>query len=152
MNKQTSFHSPLGAYAIRGSENFISEVKFTTEKIASDDDWALGKLCISQLQEYFEGKRTEFVLPLEPKGTTFQKKIWKNLEKIPYGKTISYEELAMMAGSPKGCRAAGQANNRNPISIIVPCHRVIGKNGDLTGYASGIENKKFLLNLEKQYT
>ncbi|MEO5668769.1 MAG: methylated-DNA--[protein]-cysteine S-methyltransferase [Bdellovibrionota bacterium] len=101
-----------------------------------------------QLKEYFAGKRTRFDLPLDPIGTDFQKKVWKALRKIPFGKTQSYGELAKKIDSPKASRAVGAANGRNPISIIVPCHRVIGMNGTLTGFAGGLNVKATLLNLE----
>ena len=98
--------------------------------------------------EYFEAKRKYFELPLKPKGTPFQQAVWNALSQIPYGKTKSYREIAEMTGSPKACRAVGMANHCNPIMIIIPCHRVIGANGALTGYAYGVEMKKQLLLLE----
>ena len=101
-----------------------------------------------QLEEYFEGKRKVFDLPLEQEGTEFQKKVWKILEKIPYGETRTYKEVAKMAGNEKASRAVGMANNKNNIPIIVPCHRVIGSNGKLVGYALGLDMKKYLLDLE----
>jgi len=101
-----------------------------------------------QLDEYFNGKRKEFDLPLAPRGTEFQNKVWKALQAIPFGKTCSYGQLAAMTGNPKACRAVGMANNRNPIPVIIPCHRVIGHNGALTGYAGGLELKQKLLELE----
>lgn len=103
-----------------------------------------------QLEEYFAGKRREFELPLGAKGTEFQKKVWEILKTIPYGETRSYGEIAALAGNPKASRAVGMANNRNPIAIIVPCHRVIGKSGSLTGYAGGLAIKAGLLELEKR--
>jgi len=102
-----------------------------------------------QFGEYFEGKRKSFNLPLTMQGTDFQIKVWNALKKIPYGKTISYGKLAAMIGNPKACRAVGMANNRNPIAIIIPCHRVIGNDGSLTGYGGGLELKRQLLELEK---
>ncbi len=102
----------------------------------------------AQLQEYFAGKRIEFDLELDPVGTEFQINVWKNLQQIPYGQTASYKDLAVMIGNAKASRAIGMANGKNPLSIIVPCHRVIGANGELTGYAGGLENKKKLLQLE----
>ncbi|HEY9775080.1 MAG TPA: methylated-DNA--[protein]-cysteine S-methyltransferase [Planktothrix sp.] len=101
-----------------------------------------------QLRQFFDGKRTEFDLPLNIVGTDFQKKCWKQLLKIPYGKTISYGELARRVGNEKASRAVGMANNRNPICIIIPCHRVIGADGSLTGYGGGLPNKTALLQLE----
>ncbi len=104
-----------------------------------------------QLREYFEGKRKKFDLPIEPEGTEFQRRVWKALLKIPYGETKSYQEIAQEAGSPKGFRAVGMANHKNPIIIVIPCHRVIGKDGSLTGYGGGLELKEELLALEKKY-
>lgn len=103
-----------------------------------------------QLEEYFEGKRKVFDLPLEQKGTEFQKRVWKALEKIPYGETRTYKEVAKKVGNEKASRAVGMANNKNNIPIIVPCHRVIGSNGKLVGYALGLDMKKYLLDLEKK--
>ncbi|MDR2931933.1 MAG: methylated-DNA--[protein]-cysteine S-methyltransferase [Oscillospiraceae bacterium] len=105
----------------------------------------------SQLEDYFAGKRKAFDLPLAPKGTPFQLDVWEALKTIPYGETVSYGDIAARIGRPKAFRAVGLANNRNPISIIVPCHRVVGASGKLVGYGGGIENKKLLLDLEKQY-
>lgn len=101
-----------------------------------------------QLREYFAGERTHFELPLEPRGNEFQKKVWRALREIPFGKTRSYLDLAKTIGSPKACRAVGAANGKNPLSIVVPCHRVIGADGALTGFAGGLERKATLLALE----
>jgi methylated-DNA-[protein]-cysteine S-methyltransferase len=101
-----------------------------------------------QLGEYFAGERTDFDLPLAPVGTPFQEEVWGALREIPYGETASYGELAERIGRPSASRAVGMANGRNPISIVVPCHRVIGASGELTGYAGGVERKRFLLELE----
>lgn len=108
------------------------------------------KKAVKQLDEYFNGVRKNFELPIKPAGTAFQKKVWANLQKIQYGKTISYKELALMSGNINASRAVGLANNKNPIAIIIPCHRVIGSDGSLTGYAGGLELKQDLLNLEKK--
>ncbi|HCD42983.1 MAG TPA: cysteine methyltransferase [Lachnoclostridium sp.] len=102
-----------------------------------------------QLEEYMAGKRTVFDLPLKPEGTEFQKKVWNALLLIPYGETKSYKDIAVMIDNPKGCRAVGMANNRNPIPIIIPCHRVIGANGSLVGYGGGLDIKVTLLDLER---
>ncbi len=101
-----------------------------------------------ELEEYFEGKRKTFDIKLNPKGTEFQKRVWMELEKIPYGETRSYKDIAISCGSPNASRAVGMANNKNPIPIIVPCHRVIGSNGKLTGYAGGLKIKAALLRIE----
>lgn len=101
-----------------------------------------------QLDDYFEGRRTEFSLPLKPEGTVFQRQVWEQLCGIPFGQTISYAELARRVGNPKASRAVGMANSRNPISIVVPCHRVIGADNSLTGYAGGLDRKRALLEHE----
>lgn len=105
-----------------------------------------------QLQEYFSGTRTQFDLPLDPVGTPFQKEVWAVLNTIPYGKTCTYKHIADQVNRPKGSQAIGQANGKNPISIVVPCHRVIGSNGKLTGYAGGLHRKEALLKQEEQNT
>lgn len=104
-----------------------------------------------ELAEYFEGRRRQFTVPLDPKGTPFQKRAWQALRQIPYGKTLSYGEQAKRIGDPKGARAVGAANGRNPISILVPCHRVVAKDGNLTGFAGGLKTKRFLLDLERRH-
>lgn len=106
----------------------------------------------SQLDEYFAGRRKQFDLQLAPMGTDFQEKVWQELVKIPYGRTITYGELAKRIGNPKASRAVGLANGKNPISIIVPCHRVIGANGSLTGFGGGLEAKQYLLEHEDRHS
>ncbi|HXH17537.1 MAG TPA: methylated-DNA--[protein]-cysteine S-methyltransferase [Chitinophagales bacterium] len=108
------------------------------------------KDCVRQLDEYFSGSRKVFSIPMHPEGTHFQKKIWTLLHQIPFGETISYLELALMAGSRKLIRAVGAANGANPLAIIVPCHRVIGNEGKLTGYAGGLRRKEWLLKFERK--
>ena len=110
----------------------------------------LSDLAFLQLTEYFLGKRKAFAFPIEMQGTDFQKKVWQALCDIPYGETRSYQEIAIAIGNPKACRAVGMANNKNPIAIAVPCHRVIGANGSLVGYAGGLPMKTALLELEKK--
>ena len=105
-----------------------------------------------QLDAYFAGRRQAFSLPPCPSGTDFQKKVWKQLQKIPYGVTITYGELACRVGCPKGARAVGSACGKNPIGILIPCHRVVGQNGGLTGFAWGLDRKKYLIQLEKSLT
>ena len=105
---------------------------------------------IAEVDEYFALERTEFTVPLAPEGTPFQHEVWKALRAIPFGETRSYLDVANAIGKPKAVRAVGAANGRNPLGIIVPCHRVIGADGSLTGYAGGMERKKFLLDLERQ--
>ena len=113
---------------------------------------ALLKEAKEQLQEYLMGKRKKFDLPLAPEGTEFQQRVWKALQEIPYGKTCSYKDIANNIGNEKACRAVGMANNKNPIAIFIPCHRVIGANGKLVGYAGGLELKEKLLEIEKTAT
>lgn len=110
---------------------------------------ALTKLVYKELLEYFAGERKSFDFPFELRGTVFQKKVWQELLKIPYGEIRSYKDIAIAIGNNKACRAVGGANNKNPLLIVVPCHRVVGSNGDLTGYASGLDLKAKLLKLEK---
>lgn len=105
-----------------------------------------------QITEYLSGRRREFDVKVEPEGTDFQKRVWAALRTIPYGHTCSYSHIAHIAGNPKACRAVGMANNRNPVSIIIPCHRVIGKSGALVGYGGGLELKKYLLDMEAANT
>ena len=102
----------------------------------------------AELAEYFQGKRRAFDLPLAPKGTPFQQRVWQELAKVPWGTVVTYGELAVRVGSPKACRAVGQANHNNPLPIFLPCHRVVGANGSLTGYAGGLDVKQWLLQLE----
>ncbi len=111
---------------------------------------ALSDAAHAQLLEYFAGKRTQFSIPYRLKGTDFQQRVWKALLDIPYGQTRSYKDIAEAVGSPKGSRAVGMANNKNPITVIVPCHRVIGASGKLVGYAGGLEMKEFLLHMEQK--
>lgn len=108
------------------------------------------KKAAGQLGEYFKGKRKKFDLPLAPYGTGFQASVWKALQTIPYGRTCSYKDIALQIGNEKACRAVGMANNRNPIVIIIPCHRVIGKDGSLTGFGGGLDVKQYLLQLEEK--
>jgi len=121
--------------------------KFSTAtKLRSDDPYLFG--VFYQLNEYFAGTRKEFDVPLDIEGTDFQKKVWNELQKIPYGKTISYKTLSEKLGDVKAIRAVGKANGQNPVAIIIPCHRVIGANGNLVGYAGGLDIKEKLLHLE----
>lgn len=117
--------------------------------IPDDPSGDLVKACMRELKEYFAGQRQKFDLPLSPEGTSFQQKVWRKLQQIPYGETRSYQELAEMTGDKNASRAIGLANNCNPILILIPCHRVIGADGSLTGYAAGLEAKRYLLDLEK---
>jgi len=145
-----TYQTPVGKLSIACDGDYIVKVLLveTFDNVARKET-PLMKEAYKQIMEYFEGKRKHFELPLKPKGTPFQQAVWSALCQIPYGKTKSYKEIAKMIGNPKACRAVGMANHRNPIMIIIPCHRVIGANGTLTGYAYGTEMKRQLLVLEK---
>lgn len=139
----------LGDIYIIEQDNQIVGVQFNEPKNIMLRDSKLMKITKKQLMEYFKGERVKFNLPLNPQGTDFQKKAWNALLHIPYGKTWSYQQQAKEIKCPKAVRAIGSANGKNPISIIIPCHRVIGKNGTLTGYNGGLHIKQALLKLEK---
>lgn len=140
--------TPFGpVYAAVNTEGALTELKFG--KVGGNGNGAGNTAVASQLSEYFAGKRKTFDLPLAPDGTEFQKRVWAELARIPYGKTISYAELARRVGSEGAARAVGRANATNPIAIVVPCHRVIGADGSLTGYAYGVEMKRSLLDFER---
>lgn len=134
-------------YISSDGEN-ITELKFGS--CGEDFPDAVIEKARAELEEYFAGKRQSFSVALKPQGTAFQKRVWAALREIPYGKTASYGEIADKIGNKKACRAVGMANNRNPIAIIIPCHRVVGAGGSLTGYAGGLDKKEFLLKLEAQ--
>jgi methylated-DNA-[protein]-cysteine S-methyltransferase len=150
---QTAYiKTPLGIAKIVGDENGISEISALNEGEVSESIPTELETCIQQLSEYFEGKRTEFDFKLNPSGTDFQQKVWQELQNIPFGKTINYMDLAKKLGDPKVIRAAASANGKNPLWIAVPCHRVIGTDGSLTGYAGGLWRKKWLLEHENPTT
>ena len=141
--------TPLGIAKIEGDENGLTSITvFDSEEQVSDIIHELLEDAVYQLQEYFEGSRTEFSLALNPEGTDFQIKVWQALQQIPYGKTVSYLDLSKSLGDVKVIRAVAAANGRNPLWIVVPCHRVIGSDGSLTGYAGGLHRKKWLLEHE----
>ena len=157
--KQYWFHrSPLGSLLLVGHNGILEQLHFPNQKVQHliADDWietsAPFTAAILQLDQYFDGTRHEFDVPLAPRGTAFQRNVWQALQNIPFGRTASYSDIATIVGNPKGCRAVGMANAKNPIPIIIPCHRVIGKNGTLTGFGGGIETKQFLLDLEQKYS
>ncbi len=147
--------SPIGLILLVGDEKGLKHLNFLKGKkrVEIPVDWIENyeffREAARQLEAYFSGKLQSFNLKLAPEGTDFQKSVWKALCEIPYGETRTYKEIAVSIGKPKAYRAVGLANNRNPIAIIIPCHRVIGSNGKLTGYASGLDVKEFLLRLEK---
>lgn len=144
------YETDLGIIGIRDNNNAITEVFYSKSKINDHlKETPLIRECFNQLKEYFQGTRREFTIPIEAEGSEFQKKVWKALLDIPYGQTRTYKEIAIAIGNEKACRAVGMANNRNSISIIIPCHRVIGANGKLVGYGGGLDIKEKLLNIEK---
>jgi len=141
--------SPLGTTEIIGDENGISSIYvLDAEKEISTEIPDVLKAAVAELQDYFEGNRNDFTFKLNPKGTEFQQKVWQELLNIPFGKTMSYLELSKKLGDVKAIRAVASANGRNPLWIVVPCHRVIGTDGSLTGYAGGLWRKKWLLEHE----
>ena len=148
--KKRTFTSPLGPICLTEEDGFLTGVGFCAAKAEAAEDSPLLAEAEHQLDEYFLGLRQNFDLPLNPKGTAFQQKVWQALLQIPYGQTASYKEIACKIGNEKAYRAVGLANHNNPIGIIIPCHRVVGANGNLTGYAGGLEKKQKLLELEQR--
>lgn len=152
----TRIESPIGRLTLAADDSGLREIQFTNgrDSLRRESEWreasAAMKEAIRQLRAYFAGELEAFDLPLAPKGTPFQQKVWSELCKIPYGETISYGELARRIGNPNASRAVGLANGSNPIPIVIPCHRVIGANGKLTGYGAGLEIKEKLLALEQR--
>lgn len=134
------------------TETHLINIQFTQPQKALLQTTELLSMATIQLDEYFQGKRTVFSLPFKLTGTPFQFAVWKELQNIPYGKTTSYKEIAQKINKPKAYRAVGMANNKNPLPIIIPCHRVIGSNGKLIGYAGGLKLKNYLLELEQSHT
>ncbi|EKD50018.1 MAG: hypothetical protein ACD_62C00680G0006 [uncultured bacterium] len=149
MTNSAHYQSPLGLIRITGSESGIQEIRFVRVKKGLDNTNKHVDQCLRELDDYFKGKKQDFSVALDIRGTKFQKQVWRALRKIGYGRTTCYEYLARSIGKPKACRAVGQANHVNNLPIIIPCHRVIGKNGKLTGYAGGLHIKKWLLEHEK---
>ena len=140
--------TPIGFAELKGDENGLSSVSVLNDKKPIGIIPEVLEEAAYQFQEYFDGKREHFTIRLNPDGTEFQKKVWNALTEIPYGKTVSYMELTKKLGDVKAIRAVAAANGKNPLWIVVPCHRVIGSNGDLTGYAGGLHRKKWLLEHE----
>jgi methylated-DNA-[protein]-cysteine S-methyltransferase len=149
--------SPVGRLLLAGNESGLNLLAFADGKKARQPapDWVQDAVILreaaGQLKAYFAGELREFDLPLKLQGTPFQLAVWRALQDIPYGETTSYGELARRVGTPKGSRAVGLANGSNPIAIVVPCHRVIGSSGKLTGYGGGLDNKEILLALERKH-
>jgi methylated-DNA-[protein]-cysteine S-methyltransferase len=147
----SSFNSPLGFLILKSDGVAVTEIAFSENDLSEKNDCALLQECRQQLEDYFCGKSLEFNLPLALRGTEFQKKVWNELMNIPTGQTITYQELAVRLGDAKCIRAAGTANGRNPLAIVIPCHRVIGAGNKLTGYAGGLSRKRWLLEHELKY-
>ena len=154
------YEYPVGKIGVEETDGSITRVFFAGEEIREDrkrassgfelNESALIIKAAKQLDEYFKGARRRFELPLRPLGTVFQQSVWNALQAIPYGETKSYIQIAQTIGNPLASRAVGLANNKNPIMIIIPCHRVIGSSGSLVGYAGGLEMKRKLLEIEKE--
>jgi len=152
MEHHISFQTPLGFLILKSNGQEITGISFSETDLQEPNTCEVLEKCKEQLENYFSGKTIAFDLPLQPEGTEFQQKVWNELLKIPYGETITYMELAVRLGDAKAIRAVGTANGKNPIAILIPCHRVIGAGNKLTGYAGGIWRKKLLLELEMKYS
>ncbi|WP_315167872.1 methylated-DNA--[protein]-cysteine S-methyltransferase [Metaclostridioides mangenotii] len=147
------YETEIGELAIADNGKAITELYFKNKidvEGKNIEETELIKKAFNEFKEYLSGDRKNFDIPLEPEGTEFQLKVWEALKSIPYGETCSYKDIAKKVGSSKAYRAVGLANNKNPISIFIPCHRVIGSNGKLVGYGGGLDVKEFLLKLEKE--
>jgi methylated-DNA-[protein]-cysteine S-methyltransferase len=151
----TTIDSPVGPLLLAASDGGMHLIEFHTPRypMRRDAGWhegdnALLRMARRQLEEYFAGERRQFELPLAPQGTAFQCEVWHTLAAIPYGETISYAQLAQRVGKPSAVRAVGAANGRNPLPLVLPCHRVIGSDGSLTGFGGGLPTKQFLLQME----
>lgn len=150
----TYYHSPVGILKISGTEQYISEVTFHDTSQKAEGGKHLSPMlinCVEQLIQYFNGERRQFDFPMNQSGTPFQQDVWNHLLTIPFGRTISYMDLAKMTGDTKATRAVANANGKNNIAIVIPCHRVIGSNRELTGYAGGLWRKKWLLEHEAKF-
>ena len=153
-NYITYLQTPIGQIKITANDKAVTSVHFVKkgEKVKSGKPNTVTRQCKKQLKEYFAGRRKKFELPLELEGTEFQKQVWTELLNIPFGKTASYGEIAKRIKNEKAVRAVGGANNKNKIAIVIPCHRVIGADGNLTGYAGGMWRKEWLLKHEAEYS
>jgi methylated-DNA-[protein]-cysteine S-methyltransferase len=150
--RYTVLDTPMGPLTVRSTDKGIASIHFgnnVPETAAGDSSF--GQKASEQLGEYFNGKRTRFELPLDVQGTPFQRAVWNELQRIPYGETRSYGEIAKAIGKPGAARAVGMANHDNPIAVVIPCHRVVGSDGSLTGYAGGLHLKARLLSIERQH-
>jgi methylated-DNA-[protein]-cysteine S-methyltransferase len=150
---KTTIETPVGFLEITTDNHFLLLVSFCDKyQQYSGFQPEILKETIKQIEEYFKGVRKEFNLNLKPEGTEFQIKVWEQVKNVPFGKTVSYLEIAKFTGSEKNARAVGMANGKNPIPIIIPCHRIIGANGRLTGYAGGLDKKRWLLKHELEFS
>lgn len=150
MKKGYLYQTVIGDLWIAEEDGAITNISFQKpEETMEEEETLILQEANKQLTEYFTKTRKVFDLPINPTGTPFQRMAWDSLLKIPYGETRTYKQQAELAGNPKAIRAVGMANNQNPIMIVIPCHRVLGSDGSLTGYAAGLDIKRFLLNLEK---
>lgn len=150
MTSSALFTSPVGPLTIEGDARALTRLGFGSPAAADGADEPALAATAAQLEQYFAGERTQFELELALHGTAFEQRVWEEVRRIPYGQTATYAEIARRVGSPSACRAVGRANGRNPIAVIVPCHRVVGSDGSLTGYAGGIGMKRALLDLERR--
>lgn len=144
----TTIDSPIGQIVIRANDRGITSISFSDAHVSDPEHSAIVDLAARQLAEYFEGTRTVFQLPLDAGGTPFQRRVWNALLDVPFGRTASYLKIARLLGDEQAIRAVGLANGKNPIAIVVPCHRIIGSDGSLTGYAGGLWRKEWLLRHE----
>lgn len=151
MEYKSYYKSDLGVIEIISTEDYIIEVGFVEKEGEVTEVPSILQEAYNQIDEYFKGKRKEFNLKLHVQGTDFQKKVWNALTEIPYGKVVSYKDIAKAVGNEKAVRAVGNSNNKNRIAIVIPCHRVIGSNGKLVGYAGGLHFKEWLLEHEKKF-
>jgi methylated-DNA-[protein]-cysteine S-methyltransferase len=148
MTFSTQLSTSVASLTLEGDDAVLTRVGFGEARAPGGDAAAVSAAAI-QLEQYLAGERTEFDLDLELRGTPFERRVWDEVRAIPYGQTATYAEIARRIGSPGSCRAVGRANGRNPIAVIVPCHRVVGSDGSLAGYAGGLETKRALLDLER---
>ena len=149
MTFSTQLSTPVGPLVLEGDDTRLTRLGFDSPAAPQGDAESVASAAI-QLEQYFAGERTEFDLDLDLDGTPFEQRVWEEVRAIPYGHTATYAEIARRIGRPGASRAVGRANGRNPIAVIVPCHRVVGSDGSLTGYAGGIEMKRALLDLERR--
>lgn len=149
-NYKAYYESPIGTIEVGGNEEGITYLDFVDKIEAIEDVPDYLKQCLKELDEYFKGERKEFTVNCVVQGTDFQKKVWKALMEVPYGSTETYKDVAVKTGNDKAVRAVGNANHNNKIAIIIPCHRVVGSNGKLTGYAGGLWRKEWLLEHERK--